>query len=85
MVAVEIKKGGYMSVEYMDKVFITRDAIREYIIAPLPPEEHVALILYRKGITEEEFLNMQNSLNVNQPTIIRIANHLRDKWRKYNK
>jgi hypothetical protein len=62
-------------------VKFTQGLIAAHITYAYSPEQIVAIELYRKGITEADFFNMRHKLGIDEPTLIRIANHLRDTWR----
>ena len=70
--------------EIAEKLKFTRDLITAHIINSYTPEELIAMELFRKGITEAEYFNMRHGLNVDEPTVIKIANYLRDNWRTRN-
>lgn len=56
--------------------------IKEKITDPMPPEKQVAIMLYLYGCKEQEFADMREYLDIDQPTHLRIQNHLRDRWRE---
>lgn len=66
----------------MDMLNYTKEKIDCLITCVDPPEQKVAIALYRRRIREDEFLAMQSNLPINKPVVIKIANHLRDLWRK---
>jgi hypothetical protein len=70
--------------EIAEKLRFTRDLITAHIINAYSPEELIAMELFRAGITEADYFNMRKGLNTDEPTVIRIANYLRDTWRTRN-
>lgn len=62
----------------------TLEEINTHITYAYSPEYLVAKSLHKQGITEADFFNMRDKLNVDYPTIVKIANCLRDLWRKEN-
>jgi len=56
--------------------------IKEKITDPIPPEKQVAIMLYLYGCTEQDFTDMQNQINAPKPTLVKIQNHLRDRWKE---
>lgn len=69
---------------YNKDVKFAQGLIKAHIINAYSPEQLVAIELFRKGITEADFFNMRHKLGIDEPTVIRIANHLRDTWRTKN-
>jgi hypothetical protein len=67
-----------------DKTKFAQNLINTHITYVESPEQRVAMKLFNFGVTEGEFLEMQKLLNCGQPTIVNIANHLRDSWRCYS-
>ena len=47
-----------------------------------PPEKEAAILLFLYGCKEEEFVKKKVHIDLPEPTLVKIQNHLRDEWRK---
>ena len=70
-----------LSIIDVEKLVYTRERVTSMIINNITPEQIVADDLFRKGITEDDYLKMKGHLGIDYPTFIKIANYLRDNWR----
>lgn len=70
-----------MDANIAEKIKFTKGLIAAHITNAYSPEEFVSMELFRKGITEGDFLRMQGRLGIDKPTVVAIANYLRDAWR----
>jgi hypothetical protein len=60
---------------------IAKEQIKEKITDSIPPEKQVAIMLYQYGCTEKEFAEMHDEIDAPKPTLVKIQNHLRDRWK----
>jgi hypothetical protein len=65
-----------------EKTNYANEKIQKLILDILTGEQLVAIALHSEGITETDFFNMRLELPISNATLIKIANHLRDLWRK---
>lgn len=64
-----------------DKLKFAILEINNQILNVIPPEQSVAMSLWLRGITEQEFSSMKQHLSIPMPTYVKIENYLRDEWR----
>ncbi len=67
--------------KFLSNLEKVKKQVQDKIQNAMPPELQVASYMRYNKITEEEFLAMKFSLGIDEPTFVRIANHLRDLWR----